>query len=398
MKKLWKRIIWITVGLIVLAMVVVAFLPKPLMVDASRATRGTMQVALEAEGRTRVHDMFVVAAPVTGRLARVELMEGDPIERGAVVATIYPPPVDPLQREQLEGRIRAAEANFRQATAGAQQIAASLEQAQRERERMRALEEAGSISRQDRERAESAVVTATKELEAARYRAQGAANEVAVAKAGRGAYAVQGRSGGTVTLRSPVGGRVLRVLERSERIVPAGTPVAQVGDPEGLEIVIDVLSSDAVKIKPGGTVMIEGWGGEKALRARVKYVEPSAFTKVSALGIDEQRVNVIAEFVDLDPRIGDGFRVDARIVLWESDGVIKIPTSALFRGDGGWSVFVIREGKAVLTPVKLGQRNAFEAEVLGGVPEGAEVIVHPSDKIVDGVMVEVVPAGGTEGG
>jgi HlyD family secretion protein len=388
MKKIWKRLIWIVVGLVVLALIVVAFLPKPVIVDTATIERGPMQVALEAEGETRVLDLFTIAAPVTGRLGRVELMEGYPVSAGTPVATIYPPPLDPLQREELERRIDVAEANLRQATVATQQLTARLEQARREEERMEELEQAGSVSRQDRERAENAAVVVAKELEAARFRAQGASYEVSLAKTGRAAYAGQGSVARTnVVLRAPAAGSVLRVLEKSERLVPAGTPIVQIGDPTGLEIVIDVLSSDAVGIEPGGKIIIEGWGGKTPLRARVKYIEPSAFTKVSALGIEEQRVNVIAEFVDRPEKLGNGYRVDARIVLWEGNNVLKVPTSALFRSEGGWSVFVMRDGKAVRTAVEIGQRNAFEAEVTRGLKEGDVVIVHPSDKIVDGVGV-----------
>ncbi len=390
MKKLWKRIIWIAIGAVIVVLLVFAFLPKPVTADVERCVRGPLQVTLEAEGRTRVHDLFVVTAPVTGRLARVVLNEGDVVVAGATVATITPPTLDPLQRKELEGRISAAEANMRQAGSAVDRIAVSLAQARREGERAAMLEDAGSIARQDRERAEAAVTATEKELEAARYRAQAAAYEAAIARAGRGAYL----GGERVVLRAPAAGRILRVLERSERLVPAGSPIMQIGDPSGLEIVIDILSSDAVNLAPGIAVQIVGAEGEKPLRARVKYVEPSAFTKVSALGIDEQRVNVIAEFVDLPRNFGDGFRVDARIVLWEGERVLKVPTSALFRSAGKWSLFVVEDGKARRVGVEIGRRNAFEAEVTSGLREGAEVIVHPSDQIADGVSIERAPADG----
>ena len=187
-------------------------------------------------------------------------------------------------------------------------------------------------------------------------------------------------------MRAPVAGRVLRVLEESERVVPAGTPLVELSNPT-LEIVIDVLSSDAVKIKPGAQVFIEGWGGEHALPARVRLIEPSGFTKVSALGIEEQRVNIIADFVDTEVPLGDGYRVEARIVMWEAADVLKVPLSALFRRGNDWHVFVIEQGCARERPVEIGQRTAYEAELLKGLMEGAAVIVHPSNQVADGVKV-----------
>lgn len=393
MKKLWKRILWIALGLGVVALLVMAFLPKPVQVETAAVTRGPMEMTLEAEGQTRIHDLFVIAAPVSGRLDRIDLEAGDIVQAGRAVATIRPAQLDALQRREVEGRIAAAEANMRQAAAGAERLAAALEQAGRERDRAAMLEGAGSLARQDRERAENASVETAKEFEAARYRAQAAAYEAAIARAGRLAYA--GGSRTAVVLRAPASGRVLRVLERSERPVAAGTPILQLGDPAGLEVVVDVLSSDAVGIANGAEVRIIGWGGDSALRARVKYVEPAAFTKISALGVEEQRVNVIAELLEVPPRLGDGFRVDARIVLWSAPSVLKVPTSALFRNGGGrngggWSVFVVQDGKARQTAITLGKRNAFEAEVLGGLREGMRVIAHPSDNVADGVSVEPV--------
>ena len=191
-----------------------------------------------------------------------------------------------------------------------------------------------------------------------------------------------------VTLRSPVRGRVLRVIEKSERVVTSGTPIIIVGDPHKLEIVVDLLSTDAVKLKPGAAMLLENWGGEAPIRARVRTVEPSPFTKVSALGIEEQRANVVADFVDPPGPLGDGYRVEVRIITWETDVVLKVPTSALFRNGDGWSVFAVENGKAIRREVEIGHRSQFEAEVLKGIEEGAAVIAHPTNQIADGARVE----------
>jgi HlyD family secretion protein len=185
-----------------------------------------------------------------------------------------------------------------------------------------------------------------------------------------------------------VRGRVLRVIEKSERVVTSGTPIVVVGDPSKLEVVVDLLSTDAVKVRPGTAMLLENWGGEAAIRARVRTVEPSAFTKVSALGIEEQRANVVADFVDPPAPLGDGYRVEARIIIWEAESVLKVPSSALFRHGDGWSVFVVESGNAVRREVEIGHRSQFEAEVLKGIEEGAQVVLHPTNQISDGSRVE----------
>ncbi|HVZ39118.1 MAG TPA: HlyD family efflux transporter periplasmic adaptor subunit [Candidatus Kapabacteria bacterium] len=390
MKNLRKRILWIVLGIAAIALLVFSFLPKPVPVETAHAVRGTLQVSVEAEGQTRIHDLFTVASPVTGRLERVTLIEGDSVHAGQALAAIQPAPLDPLQRRDLEGRISVAETNVRQADAAEQSAAASLEQARRESDRMAQLEAAGSVSRQDRERAGQAVTSMSTALDAARSRTQAARLDLATARAGRAAYLQNSARASTrVVLHAPVGGSVMRVNERSERVVPAGTPILEIGDPAGMEIVVDVLSTDAVRIQPGAEMLVTGWGGDSVLHARVKYVEPSAFTKVSALGIEEQRVNVIAGFDALPAGLGNAFRVEAQIVVWEGRNVLKVPMSALFRDGERWSVYEVSDGKAHLVPVTLGRRNTFEAEVLRGITEKSIVVVHPSDALTDGSSVVV---------
>ncbi len=386
MKLTKRRIVWGLILLALAALLTAAFWPKPVSIETGVVTRGPLRVLLEADGITRIHDRYVVSAPVSGRLMRVDLRDGDPVSPGMSVATLLPPPIDPLQQQEIEARIAAARAALDGVRAAEGRSELALSDAERERKRLGELLAAGAVPRQQSENAESAVRAATRDLETARSRTRGAESDLAQVMAARGAY--QGSGTRSITLRSPVRGRVLRLLETSERVLPAGTPIMQVGDPLGVEVVIDLLSSDAVPVRAGAPIVIDGWGGEQTLRARVGYVEPAAFTKISALGIEEQRVNVIATLIDHPAELGDGFRVRAGIILWESPSVVKVPSSALFRSGGGWSTFVVKQGKAVRVPVAVGHRSALEAEVLSGLREGDRVIVHPSDQVTNGVAVE----------
>jgi HlyD family secretion protein len=270
-----------------------------------------------------------------------------------------------------------------------QRARASLEQARREFERCEKLVSAGVISRQELERAQTAMDMAIREYDAARSKSETAGHDVEVARAALLALnQSQRQSGTTVKVQAPVGGRVLRVIEESERVISAGTPLVELSNPSKLEVLIELLSTDAVKVEPGALVLIERWGGDSVLEARVRLVEPSAFTKISALGVEEQRVNVIADFTEPSRALGDGYRVEGRIVIWENDDVLKIPSSALFRQGEGWSVFVVQNGRAYRRQVELGQRTAFDSEITRGLEDGAVVIVHPSNEISEGISVE----------
>jgi HlyD family secretion protein len=375
-------------ALVIAALLVYGLLPSPIKIETAVVSRGVLRVTVDEEGEARAHDRFVVAAPIGGRLMRVELHDGDPVSLNQVVAVINPLPIDQRERAEITARVQSAQALKRSADEAVEHARADHEQARRELRRAENLVEAGVISRQSLELARNAESIARNELESSRFKAQAAASDVNVAKAGL--IAVESdRSGASrlVTLRSPVRGRVLRVIEKSERVVTSGTPIMTVGDPRKLEVVVDLLSTDAVKVKPGAAMLLENWGGEAAMGARVRTVEPSAFTKVSALGIEEQRANVVADFVDPPGPLGDGYRVEARIIIWEAESVLKVPSSALFRHGDGWSVFVVENGKALRRDVEIGHRNQFDAEVLKGIEEGAAVIVHPTNQIADGARV-----------
>jgi HlyD family secretion protein len=372
----------------------------PLPVDAAEVRRGALVVTIDEEGETRVRDRFTVAAPTSGRLARIELDAGDPVEALGVVARIAPAPLDPRDLAGARARLEAAEATRQAADARMRRAQAALDQARRDAARAERLHRAGTLATDAREQAKLAETSAVQELDAARFAADAALHDVDAARAVLLASANPSArpspsedalpcAGGApcVEVRAPVAGRVLRVFEESERIVAAGTPLLEIGDPVSLEIVVDVLSADAVRVAPGARFLVEDWGGPGALEARVRRVEPSAFTKVSALGVEEQRVNVIADLQAPEPRLGDRYRVESRIVVWEGADVVQVPASALFRSGEGWSVFVIEDGVSRRRAVRIGHQGAFDAEVVEGLEPGETVILHPSDRVADGIRV-----------
>ncbi|HEU4452370.1 MAG TPA: efflux RND transporter periplasmic adaptor subunit [Longimicrobium sp.] len=375
-------------AVLVALMALRALQPDPLAVDAARVTRGDLQVTVDEEGVTRVVEGYTVAAPVAGRLERIALDEGDEVPAGAVVARIAAPPLDARTEMQSGAAVSTAEAQLAQANARIAEARAALAQASREARRAETLARAGALSDAAREQAQLAETTRRQELAVARAAATAAAAQVRSARAGLADASAERAPGATVTLvRSPVAGRVLRVMEESERMVAPGTPLVSLGDARALEIVVDVLSTDAVRIEPGMPVRVEEWGGGEPLRARVRSVSPAAFTEVSALGVEEQRVHVHADLEDPPGRLGDGYRVEARIVTWQGRGVLKVPTSALFRTGERWSVFVIDAGRARLREIEVGRRGEAEAEVRSGLRPGETVVLYPSDKVKDGVHV-----------
>jgi HlyD family secretion protein len=388
--------LWIALGVAAAAGAWWLLRPAPLPVDVAAVRRGPLLVTVDEEGETRVRHRYTVAAPTTGRLLRIELDEGDAVEAGAVVARIEPAPLDPRDLAAAQARLEAAEATRAAAAARQLRAEAALAQSQRDARRAEDLFRAGTLAADAREQAKLAETSAAQEREAARFAVDAAEHEVEAARAALLATTAPLPGAATsaceddhpcVRVHAPVAGRVLRVFEESERIVAAGTPLVEVGDPASIEIVVDILSTDAVRVVPGARFLVEDWGGDGALEARVRLVEPSAFTKVSALGVEEQRVNVIADLVQPEPRLGDRFRIEARIVVWEGEDVLQVPASALFRSGEAWSVFVVEGGVARLRAVRVGHQSVFEAEVTDGVAEGERVILHPSDRVGDGARV-----------
>ena len=375
-----------------LALGIWAAWPSRVTVDTAEVTVGPLVVTVDEEGTTRVQDRFVVTAPVTGRLSRIGNREGETVTRGQRLALLAPAPLDPRSRREATARYEAALDAERTARAAAAQARAALDQAARERARFESLFRQNVISAEARERAELEETTRRRGVEAADFQLQAATHQAEEARATLGT--VSGSAPARIAVTAPVGGRILRVYEPDERVVAAGAPLLEVGDPGGLEVVVDLLSTDAVAVSPGDTMQLTGWGGASPLTAVVNRIEPSGFTKVSALGVEEQRVNVIGTIQDPAPTLGDRYRVDARIVIWQSPRVIRVPRGALFRSAGAWQVFVVDGGRARMRTVAVGRQALDQAEVQSGLREGERVILRPDERIDDGTRVRPREAGG----
>jgi HlyD family secretion protein len=383
-----KRALWGGAAILVLALIGLAFRPTPLEVETGSVVRGALETTVDTEGMTRVRDRYRVAAPVAGRLERISIREGDAVAAGMVLARITPMPLDPQATALARARLAAAEAAAQEVAARVAQASAAREQAERTAGRLREVFEAGGMSVDALERAQLEANVARRDHEAAQSRARAAAAEIAAARTALLDVDPAGGTGRAVAeVRAPAAGSVLRVLETSERVVTPGTPLVEIGDAAGLEIVTDVLSTEAVRIRPGAPMRIVEWGGEGALEASVRLVEPAGFTKISTLGVEEQRVNVIGDLAVPPAALGDGYRVEARIVTWAAADVLKVPNSALFRSGDSWSVFVVEGGRARLREIRIGPRGVAEAEVLGGLEPGEAVILFPSDRVADGARV-----------
>jgi HlyD family secretion protein len=393
-----RLLFWLPWVLATLVALVWLFWPKAVAVDFATAARGPLQVTVSDEGETRVKNVFVVSAPVPGLMRRVALKAGDAVEAGkTVVARIEPSDPSFLDvRSAAESRaaVQAAEAAEKLAVATVERAAAELEFANAELKRYQGLVERKVVSANDFDAAERRARTATAALAEARAALRVRESELTQARARLINPAMAQRRRGAdcdcVDVYSPVSGSVLRVLQESEAVVAPGAALVEIGNPQELEIVVDLLSSDAVRVEPGQRVFIEAWGGGERLNGTVRRVEPFGFTKVSALGIEEQRVNVIIAFSDPPERwrrLGHGYRVEPRIILAEGDNVLKVPRSALFRDGNQWAVFVDDEGKATLRQIELGLENGLEAEIRTGLNEGERVVLQPSDRVSDGVRV-----------
>ncbi len=393
MKPLSKKILMFALPAALIAAFVLALRPNPVPVDLAPVSRGPLRVTLDEEGETRVRDRFVVSAPFTGRILRIELEPGETVEAGGVLATLRPASpelLDVRSRAGSEGRVRAAEAALGRARANRDRARAELRFAQSDFKRNKSLGDQGIVSREQVEVSQLAAETRREALEAAEFEVRAAEGEVAAARAGLLEANPGAGGGGVYELRSPVAGVVLRRLRESESVVPAGEPLMEVGNPRDLEIVADLLSTDAAQLRPGQPVEIEQWGGGTALAGRVKRIEPSGFLKISALGVEEQRVNVIMNLIDPPerwPGLGDGFRVEVRVVMAQKDSVLQVPTSALFRDEQGWVAFAVENGKAVRRRVEVGVQNGLQAEIVSGLREGEQVVTHPSADVKEGVAV-----------
>jgi len=378
---------------VVAGLLALALWPRTVPVDVGTVTRGALVVTVDDEGMTRVRDRFVVSSPVGGRVLRIELEPGDPVKRGQVIARVRAeaaPLLDERTRAEAQAAVERARAALGRAQAEEQRARASLAQLQRELARVRELAKDRVVSSQELETREADVRVAEASLNAAIFAVRAATSELQGALA-RLTPTNTNAAGRVVTVAAPSDGVVLKRLRESESIVPPGDPLLEIGDPTLLEIVSDLLSTDAVRVKAGARTIVEQWGGDKTLDARVRRVEPAGFTKISALGVEEQRVNVILDFMDPAAAwasLGDAYRVEVRIVIWEASNVLKVPTSALFREGDRWAVYRLDGGRAQRAVVELGHQTAQEAEVKSGLADGARVVLHPGDAIADGTRVK----------
>ena len=376
----------VTAGVVVVVVGGIAFAmrPTPLPVGLATISAGAMSVTVDVDAVTRVRDRFAVTAPVGGLVQRLTLREGDVVRSGDVVATIVTPPVFPTEQRALVARVEAARAAQLQADARVLQATQALAQATRDEARARVLLEAGGIADRD---AELAALTLTyRRTELGTVQAQRRIALAELTQAQSALAAATGSEGAATLVRAPASGRVLGMPERSARVVAAGTPLLTLGDPRTLEIAADVLSSDAASVRRGQAVVLRGWGGAP-LRGVVRSIEPSARTRVSALGVEEQRLTVVIDVPNAPSMLEDGYRLDASIVVWEAPDVVTVPAGALLRSDEGWQIFVVRDGRAQRVPVRIGHVGSGAAEVLGGVRRGEQVVVFPPDQLRAGMRV-----------
>jgi HlyD family secretion protein len=382
--------------LAVMAAVVWGFWPGPVPVEGRPVVRAPLRVTVEEEGLTRVKDRFVISAPVAGYLQRIQLEVGDAVTQGqtlAVLEPLRPEVLDPRSRARAEAQVAAAQAALKSAeeqviSTRAETVYAEAEYRRKQKLLKDALVSQGELdqARTLARQAAAAQRSAEFAVEVARFDLEAAQTALQYSISSDGAEAPE-----TVKLRAPVASRVLAIHHESEGVVVTGEDLLEIGDPAALEVAVDVLSADAVRIHPGGAVQFQRWGGEQPLEGVVRVVEPAGFTKISALGVEEQRVWVIADITS--PReqwqqLGDGYRVEAHFILWEEQDVLQIPASALFRHAEGWAVFAIRDGRARRVAVQTGHGNGLATQVISGIEAGDIVIVHPDDRIEDGVRVD----------
>jgi HlyD family secretion protein len=390
-----KRYVWwIVIALVAAGVVYLSLAPSVVEVEVVTVSRGPMKVTVDDEGETRLRRRFVVSAPVPGRVLRIESRPGDIVKAGATIAVIQPAaptPLDSRTQATGEARVSAADAAATRATAERQRLSVDLKQAESDAARAKALFDTGYGSREAYEQADARVGGLREAIAAAASAARAAQFELEAAK---GALLSRGQAAGgrAVTVTAPIAGVILKRIQESEAVVNPGAPLVEIGNLDDLEIVSDLLSTDAVKVKAGADVVIDRWGGAGTLTGRVQRIEPAGFMKISALGVEEQRVNVVIDFVDPRERrasLGDGYRVEVRIVVWEKTDAVTVPTSSLFRLAGEWAVFVVDGEVLRRRDVKIGQRNDQAAEVLEGLVAGDRVVAYPGESLKDGARVKV---------
>jgi HlyD family secretion protein len=394
-----RWIIIIVISMAVIFAIAYGFMPRPVPVDIVKASRGPLTVTIEEEGRTRVKDRFVISAPVSGLMRRIELDVGGHVKKGQVVVKLeplMPDMLDPRSFATAKAAVSAAEASLKAAEENARARAADAEYAIANFERIKKLYEEGLVSRNMMERTASEAKRAEANHLSAAATANAARYELKKARTALRHYPSDAEANNRrriVYVRSPANGRILNIHRKSEGVVVSGEPLIDIGNPSLLEVVVEALSSDAVKIKPGMPVLFERWGGKPVLYGTVRIVEPAGFAKISPLGVEEQRVLVIADIISPPEKwrmlLSDGFRMDVRFIIWEGEDVMQIPAGALFRKIEDWAVFVVKNNRAYHRRVEIGHRTGLFAEIISGIDEGEKVIVHPDERIRDGVQVRV---------
>lgn len=406
MDQLWlKRIVGALVGVLVVAGVLWLAWPRPIPVDLAAVTKGPMQVTIDDEGKTRVRHVYTVSAPIAGKVLRishpadkrgVSVHIGDHVTADETVVAIMQPAIpgfiDVRSREELQATVTAADAAASLAEAEIRRIEAALEFSRDELRRAQALSRTGTIAARALEKAQLDVTTNEAALASARAQLGVRRSErasIAARLIDPASVSAPSSPNCCIQIRAPVTGRVLKIIQDSEAVIAAGSPLLEIGDPLDLEVVADVLSTDAVQIRPESPVLIDGWGGAP-IRARVTRVDPAGFLKVSALGIEEQRVRTTIDFAEsseLWSRLGHDYRVIVHVMVWSADDVLTVPVGSLFRKGNDWAVYSVSAGRARTTIVKIGHRNAQKAEVVSGLAAGHRVVLHPSDRIKDGAAV-----------
>lgn len=386
---------WIAAGIAIAAVgaLIYALRPKAIGVDIAAVTLGAMAVVVEEEGRTRVRQVYAVSAPIVGRILRPTLDAGDVVIKGETVVAVIqptdPPFLDLRSRHEIEAQIRAADAAVDLAAAEQRQAEGELDFAEGDLNRNERLAKSGTVPERTLQKAQLEAVTRRAAVARAKAQVELRRRQLDSERAkliGPEVPADHPEPAATccVSVKAPASGRILKRLHESEKVVTPGTTLLEIGDTGDMEIVVELLSTDAVKVLPGATVAVTGWGGNRVLPARVRRIEPGGFTKVSALGIDEQRVRAILDFDKVDTStLGHDYRVYTAITIWQGDSVLRVPLSALFRLGKDWAVFVAKNGRAVRTKVEIGHRNADVAEVISGLGSGDRVVLHPSDRIAD---------------
>jgi HlyD family secretion protein len=395
MSAIRKHIGLITGIIVVIVLIGIGFIPRPVLVDTVIAKRGSLQVTIEEEGKTRVIDHYVLSAPVDGFARRINLDVGDEVEKDQQIGCLEPLRstfLDPRSRAEAEARVSATKAALNAADREARAAEADAKYAEDEEKRLKRLFDSGTIPYDRYQQSEADARRTRAKLESARFAVQVAEFEKTAAEAALRYSATQGSGDEPeiIPIKAPVSGRVLKIHHKSEGVVNKGDQLIDIGDPQSLEVEVEVLSRDAVRIMEGTKVRFTRWGGDEYLDGVVRTIEPVGFTKISALGVEEQRVLVIVDITspkELWQRLGDGYRVETAFILWEGDDVLQVPSSALFRHGDGWALYAVKNGRAELRTVEPGQRSGISTQILSGIDEGEMVINHPGDNIAPDTRV-----------